>query len=1092
MLNRLRRLFKKILKIILIPALFLLAMTVFAYFFLAEMLELDKRIPTLLANKLGVECHVEKVHIIFLPKPGILLSNTLILPPGETLAANAHLINASNRIDSIIPENVPTAPSHPTATSYLEIRQLAVYLDIPKLFNGEFKPDGLGISGLSLNLSSPGELPRITRDILEKLEEEAAPGKNLRLHKSPTAGHGAQSAAVIVEESSTETIVRLWNLLKKVSFSEAGVFVLNPDGKYAPLLEHINLKEFFGTMSLSFDLNIPIDDTPYMINTRLSASNFSTDFNSLDFDLAINAEDKYGFDAGVKMHVRHNDSTSLVILDDLLLKTGKSVLSADLTLDLAPKTPENQEMSWQLKGPAQLVDFDLPRWVSPLTAMSAETQTMLSQITGSLELEFSPKGIFLNNINVHAGPYPWQGNGKILMPGESPQLGFYLKTPELPLEVVFPALCAPDSPPRFSSPAPQFLPPHFLSGEIGNTPPVELVLEVDTLLLRTLKIGGFKAEMHNRPLDVHWKLSATDLAGGLLETVILDNDDYTLVSEGTLSSVNIAALLAGMGWEVPVNGLVDLEYNLEGPTATPEDFLQNLRLNLKADGKNLLLAAQGKTPNRSKRNFNLFEKMHIDARLEGQNLQAQNANARLLISGKINASQQTDELKLQVKGEVSQGLDNKIELPGLSLDGEISSRLAFLGFNTRQTGKINGKVKYSEAGNNCTINIDELEFAGIGGKAEINGNNLNNNPKISGKLNLTTKNLRKFLSAMEVSGLSVPEPLLREAELKTQFTSASKQNGNSETYFQNLELRLDYMHFQGEARYDPENKTRIELTANAIDLDAYFPDKKKDAPQSPAAPWPVDDWLNNNFELTLTTPYLMYMKLPNENLKLSAIAGKGQLQAELTATICGGTFNARLNGHSQNNALISDISARLEHASLEQITLARSGEVSAAGDLELSLDIHGKTRSSDDIPAAFNGQWAFNIGKGYFVRSKTSGPAGNREGPMQVNFDFVKGNAKMQSGVLITDDLLMRGPSAHMAGNGKVDLVNKQIDIVMDLSMGGVAFPITLSGEISNPKVNLRGGKFVTNNLTNIGGGLIDLIGGVITLPIKLIELGTE
>ncbi|MBQ4132797.1 MAG: hypothetical protein IJD04_03560, partial [Desulfovibrionaceae bacterium] len=171
-----------------------------------------------------------------------------------------------------------------------------------------------------------------------------------------------------------------------------------------------------------------------------------------------------------------------------------------------------------------------------------------------------------------------------------------------------------------------------------------------------------------------------------------------------------------------------------------------------------------------------------------------------------------------------------------------------------------------------------------------------------------------------------------------------------------------------------------------------------------------------------------------------------------------------------------------------QIIQSRSEQTIITGNLDASLDVLGELRSSDDIPAALNGQCAFNIGKGYFVRSETGGPAGHMDKPLHSNFDFVKGSAKIQSGVLLTDDLLLDGPSTHMAGHGQVNLVKNELDIVMDLSMGGVAFPVTVTGKLSAPQISLRGGKFVTRNITNLGGGLINLIGGIITLPVKLID----
>ena len=1115
MFEKLPRPFKIILKIALLPAAFFLLSAIFAYFFLAQALELERRIPKLLAEKLGVECSIGKVHVIFLPKPGIELDDMLLFPQGETLAANACRLesvnasaltgdlsaqnnasligNSTEMIAPLPPPRTAEADSAPPAPdiSHLKIGNLAVYLDIPKLFEGKLQPSGLSVSNLALNLTGLEELSRITQNILEKVKEAqyTQPGLPLppvSLLPGQNAENEKPEQLVIVEESTPETAAWIWEMLKKVSLSEVGIFLRSSSGAYEPLCSHLKLKEFFGKLSLSFVLNIPINAQPYAINMRLDASNFKADFDSLSFELIGEGKDTHGFAGKLNTRIRYEQSLPVVFFDQFRLETGKTRLVSNLRLNLEPK---QSEWGWQLKGPAQLNDFALPYWVPPLTDMSAEMQTLLGQINGNLELELNPSGLFLNDIDARSGPYPWQGYGKILFPTPDMQLEFYLKTPELPLEIVFPALVAPGEAPRFNGPDPHFSNPYFLQGEIENAPPLELVLEVDNLLLRGLRAGSFRAEMHNYPDHVRWDLSAADLADGELKSTILDNDDYTLVSQGVLTGSSLETLLPGMGWQIPVNGRTNLDYKLEGPTSSPEDFLENMRLELKANGTNLLLDSPGtKMEKGSARRFNLFEQASVNAVLEGQKQQKQQ-QARFMLSGNISAQQQKDELALKAKGQIILDSNDYISLPGLDLEGKIASSLAFLGFSKRQSGKVKAQVQYSEANNNCTVGISHLELAGLTAKAGIKGKNLNTAPDFSGELNLETANLRKFLYAMGASPPDIPEPLLQKSSLKTGFASNhSGVSGQKERTFtfSNLEFKLDYMHFQGKAGIS-NKETLVELTVDELDFDAYFPDRPDDK-KSESAPWNLAQWLDPRLQINLSTPSLRYMKLPGKNMNLRLVSGQGKVKAELSGLLCNGKFYADLRGHNQDGALASKVSLRLENASIEQISLARSGEAMLTGELELSLDIHGSPRSFDDIPAAFSGQWAFNIGKGYFVRSQTGGPAGSRKGPVHTNFDFVKGAAKMQAGVLVTDDLLMRGPSAYMEGRGKVDLVKKEIDIAMDMNMGGVAFPVNITGTLADPQLNLRGGRFVTSNITNLGGGLIDLIGGVITLPIRLVD----
>ncbi|MBQ4132483.1 MAG: hypothetical protein IJD04_01955, partial [Desulfovibrionaceae bacterium] len=956
-----RRMLKMSLKIISACTVALFALAVFTYFFLSEALSLNQRIPAFLAQELGLECRVEKVHIAFLPKPGLLLDNIIILPPGETFAANPQLKaaaplqaddmaskqNASapepvqsmhGRNDALPPSHQPAAangavempaePLHPPV-SHLEIGKLAIYLDIPQLLKGNFQPDGLKISNLSLNLAGLGELSQIAQNILNKVKNQAedehsipvlpiwnATEKSLTKTgeqaaqaeaRPPASTAAADKPAVIVEESPPETIAGVWEILKKVQLDEAAVFIPDSRGDFRPLLSHIRLHEFFGSLGLSFSLNIPIDGQPYALDLKLDAGSFQADFDTLALSLEASAEDAHGFDASLNTDITYNYSSHQVFFNDFLLKTGKTSLSADLILEFSP---DSSNHPWRLKGPALLNDFDLPRWVEPLTGLSPETQTLLGQISGNLELEFNPEGLLLHNIAVNAGPFPWQGDGKILFPGPDPQLGFYLKTPELPLEAIFPAVAAPGLPPRFTDPPPSFNAPYFLSGEVKNAPPVELVLEADTLLLRHLKAGGFKAEMHNHPTHVSWKFTAADIGGGRLDAVLLDNDDYTLVSEGSIASAVLENLLPGMGWQVPLNGRTDLTYKLEGPTATPEAFLENMKLTLEAKGTDILFAApKSALKDRSARNFNFFERVKASALLQGQSLQAQNLSAGFMISGDLDAEQQKDNLKLKVKGPVNLDKNDNLALPALNIEGKISSSLAFLGFSKKQSGTVKAKVQYSEAASTCTVEVSRLELAEMNAKAVINAKNLNKSPILDGDVHFSTASLRKFLAGMGGSVPDIPEPLLREAELSAKLSAAS-----GKTSFTDLKLKIDYMLFQGKALHDSNNKINLELSGNEVDLDAYFPDKEEHASAPPAEPWNTEAWLRPDIRISLALADLKYMKLTGKNVKIQSVSGQGKLKSEFTADLCGGRLHAQLSGHTQNKALACSLSARLEHA----------------------------------------------------------------------------------------------------------------------------------------------------------------------------------
>ena len=1121
MTRKIRQLFRKTVKITAVFAGVVAILSLAAYFFLPAILELDKRIPGMIAKETGLECQVGEVHVILLPKPGLLLNDVVFMPPAgmanaENSAAGAPFLplpnagqeNASleENLESKIVSSINSTnatdnkPANSTASgnatgqnatvnaafnpaqevkpTSLHIRSLAIYLGIPALFSGEVEPVGLNVKGLAFYVNSLNDLNWILH--------QPAP-QTLALEEKS----GRQN--IVVENSTAETIAWLWEILKSVRLSDTGIYTLNKGGLYEPLFTGLKLREFMGELSLSFTAHGQVNEKPYSMDFKIKLTEFKSGYDNASVKLEATANDEKGFTPKLETTVNFNEAKRQVQLDNFILKTGKSKLSSSIAVNFGP---EGEALAWEAVGPARITDFDLPRWVPPLLKMSPETQTLLSKIEGTLDLTFRREGLFFNAIKVNTGAYHWVGEGSVTDFIGDTKVYFSLKANELPLEAVFPELSDPDRPPRFTADAPKFNQPHFLKGDTGTSPKVELILAAETLLLRSLEIKDFKAVMHNHPLDVQWEISASNISEGQVNATIFDNDDHTIDVTGDLSNVQISPILTGMGWDLPIYGSGSTNFTLKGKTGSLDDFLESMSLKCNGQAKDTLFASSSYPAKPKEREFNRFERLDFTASFDGAPVNGKSLDALIQLNAQIEGKQQKDGIKLQGKGPLEFDPDGMMEIRNFNLNGQISSNLSFMGFTGKQRNSpFKGTLKCSEKNSGFSLDISGLDFAGLTGSTHIEGKNLGDNPEFSGKAKINTQDLRQSLTGLGSDVAFVPMPLLGKADAQASFKITAAGNGTSQAQISNISAKVDQMDIFGEAWYSPGKETRIKANVSQLDIDSYWPSKDKNGPKTLAKPWNVSGWLGTNLNLTLTSPSLIFMKLPSENVTLQASTGNGKLLARLNGTTSGGPLTAELKGRDDGGLLNSTFSLRLEKASLEKITEARSGEVKASGNLEMSFDIHGRAGSMDDVPRAFDGQTAFNIGKGYFVRSQTQGPAGPKSETNTARlskFDFMKGAAKMRAGVLYTEDLLMDGPSTHMVGHGTVDLVDQKINLTMDMNLGGVAFPVTLTGDLADPEISLRGGKFVTRNITNLGGGLIDLIGGVITLPIKIFEKGTE
>lgn len=1114
---------KKTTKILALPAGAFLAFAVLSYLFLADFLELDQKITDLINKEVGIECSIGEIRVILLPKPGLLLRDVIFMPQGSSINShsatlksvpqapqsnastenttselNENSLNATQENSRLATDSASSpelltnstnstansaqtsdalpAPDHPETPS-LYIKRLAIYLDIIPLLEGKIEPTGARMNGLSLYLTNLDKL----NDVLNKVVAKATP---------PSSTEDTPKV-VVIEKSKAQIVTRLWELLQSVSLLNSNVYILNDVGKPEILFGNVKLSAFLGKLSLSFLMHPPVNDEPYSIGMEANISNFNSDFDNVTFNLEAIANDQQGFNPKINTLVRFDEKEDLIFLNNFQIKTGKTSLSSDIVLTLKP---DDENLSWHAKGPATISNFDLPRWVPPLLKMSPEAQTLLAQINGELELELNPNGLYLNKVKAVVGPYTWTGTGSITDFTKDLKLYFNFKTNELPLEALFPQLADSDLPPRFTKNAPSFNQPHFLSGDISNAPKLELILGVETLIYRNLRIGDVTAIMHNNPLNVHWEISATNFAGSKLKAVILDNDDYTIDVNGKLAGIQIGTLLPGMDWDLPIHGTASSSFRLKGRTDSLDNFLETIQLEFQGKGENILFASSLTPANPKQRDFNRFEQLDFNTSFRGAPTNDNKLNALIHLDAQFKGKQFKDILEIQTKGPVMFDTNSMMQINGLEFNGQITSDLSFMGFDSKpQTGPLKGNFTCSQENESFKLNIISLSLAGLDGTTQIEGKDIGHNPKISGATQLKSTSLRKFLTKMDVDVSNVPEPLLKEASAQANFTTTETPNGMIETHISNIKAGIDHISLTAEAWHGPDDETRIELTTSEIDLDAYWPSKENPEPSPPAKPWNVSAWLKKDLNFELKTPKIIYKKLPNEDVFVKTTVGKGKLLTTLNSTTCGGDLTINFVGNDKAGLLNSNLSLRFENASLEKITKARSGEIKASGNLEVSLDVSGNLSSMDDIPNALNGQWAFNIGKGYFVRSQAqTGKIKEDTSATLSNFDFVKGTGQIRLGVLYTEDLLMDGPSTHMTGEGKIDLVNDKIDIHMNMRMGGVSFPVAVVGDLSDPTINLKGGKFITHNIGNIGGGLLDLIGGVVTLPFKIIELGTE
>ena len=97
-------------------------------------------------------------------------------------------------------------------------------------------------------------------------------------------------------------------------------------------------------------------------------------------------------------------------------------------------------------------------------------------------------------------------------------------------------------------------------------------------------------------------------------------------------------------------------------------------------------------------------------------------------------------------------------------------------------------------------------------------------------------------------------------------------------------------------------------------------------------------------------------------------------------------------------------------------------------------------------------------------------------------------NATAQKGIISCKDFLIEGTLLKVSGEGTVDLANEEIDAKASITVAGIPeLPLTLKGDLFTPQTNYKLLGAVTGTVGNIGSTILDVVGTVLTAPLKFL-----
>lgn len=373
----------------------------------------------------------------------------------------------------------------------------------------------------------------------------------------------------------------------------------------------------------------------------------------------------------------------------------------------------------------------------------------------------------------------------------------------------------------------------------------------------------------------------------------------------------------------------------------------------------------------------------------------------------------------------------------------------------------------------------------------------------SGRFSLSSPALRPFLwDRLPAETLArLPQEALRALNVSGSFLFSDK-----EFRLSNLQGRLDDTSFSGtvtrQAGASPAEHPRwtVDARFGELDIDRYIPSaparqdrRKTDKPTDFTR---LAEYLKAiEASGSLSFDHYSLYKIRHDQLTVPFTLRQGVFTADpVRARVFGGQMGAGFQAEAlplpARNAVetpTAGIRLRLRYTltGMDMLALcrARKMDTSLSGAASFEGDFNGIARTTDDIPGAFSGTWAFSVKNGA-IRSSTD----VKDAPM-TRFLSLSGSGPLTNGVLSNTNLLLAGDTVSATGRGTINLVKQTLDYRLNISVPGVPdIPVHYYGSLDKPERSVNAARALTGTLSNIGGGVLNMLEGAVTAPLRLIR----
>jgi AsmA protein len=285
------------------------------------------------------------------------------------------------------------------------------------------------------------------------------------------------------------------------------------------------------------------------------------------------------------------------------------------------------------------------------------------------------------------------------------------------------------------------------------------------------------------------------------------------------------------------------------------------------------------------------------------------------------------------------------------------------------------------------------------------------------------------------------------------------------------------------------------VQVDTLDLQSYLDSSPGPAPKKTNA-WDLQFFQDFDARGVVDVQRLRLLGMHFQQVRSPVQLNAGVLEfSSITAELYGGPVTARLK-LSARETLGIQANAQASRVDLRGFSDERGMDTVYEGKASVQLDLAGFARSGADIPAGLSGRFFFETGSGSMQALKKR----QRGDTSPIRFDKIMISGPVERGVFHSERFQLEGPTLYARGSGWVSMPEESLDLKLEVRMAGLpAFPMRVHGRIDKPQTSVQAGQAlvkavgklgleVVDGIGTVGSGLLDVVGGVLSAPLKLLK----